>query len=87
MRKGKRQVLYKTYLNALTSHFNTSAKEINKIIDSLKDKTSSGYDEITTKILRISKPFIISPIIHICNKMPAQGSFPEILKFSLIKPI
>jgi hypothetical protein len=28
----------------------TSSKEINKIIDSLKSKKSSGYDEITSKI-------------------------------------
>ena len=42
----------------------TSAKEINKIIDSLKDKNSSGYDEITTTIIKISKPFIISPLIN-----------------------
>jgi hypothetical protein len=48
---------------------------------------SSGYDEITTKILKISKLFIISPIINICNKILAQGIFPERLKFSLIKPI
>jgi hypothetical protein len=58
---------------------------MNNIIDTLKDKNSSGYDEITTKI--ISKPFIISPIINIRNKMLAQGIFPERLKFSLIKPI
>jgi len=42
----------------------TSAKEINKIIDSLKDKNSSGYDEISTKIIKISKPFIIFPLIN-----------------------
>ena len=65
----------------------TSAKEINKIIDSLKDKNSSGYDEISTKIIKISKAFIISPLINICNKMLAQGIYPERLKFSLIKPI
>jgi len=63
----------------------TSAKEINKIIGSLKDKNSSGYDEISTKI--ISKPFIISPLINTCNKMLAHGIYPERLKFSLIKPI
>jgi len=28
-----------------------SAKEINKIIDSMSDKNSSGFDEITTKII------------------------------------
>ena len=65
----------------------TSANEINKMIDSLKDKNSSGYDEISTKIIKISKPFIISPLINICNKMLAQGIYPERLKFSLIKPI
>jgi hypothetical protein len=59
----------------------TSAKEINKIIDMLKNMNSSGYDEITTKILKISKPFIISPIINIGNKMLSQGIFPETLKF------
>ena len=32
----------------------TSAKEINKIIDSLKDKNSSGYDKISTKVIKIS---------------------------------
>jgi hypothetical protein len=65
----------------------TSSKEIKKIIDSLKSKNSSRYDEITTKIIKISKPFIISPIINICNKMLAQGIYPERLKFSLIRPI
>jgi len=65
----------------------TSTKEINKITDSLKSKNSSGYDEISTKIIKISKPFIISPLINICNKMLVQGNYPERLKFSLIKPI
>jgi hypothetical protein len=52
----------------------TSAKEINKIIDSLKDKNSSGYDEISTKIIKISKPFIISPLINICNECLPMAS-------------
>jgi hypothetical protein len=53
----------------------------------LKSKNSSGCDEITTEIIKISKPFIISPIINICNKVLSQGIYPERLKFSLIKPI
>jgi hypothetical protein len=62
------------YFNQLSKNMSwtcTSSKEINKIIDSLKSKNSSGYDEITSKILKISKPFIIFPIINICNKMLA----------------
>ena len=65
----------------------TSSKEINKIINSLKNKNSSGYEEITTKIIKLSKPFIISPLINISNKMLSQGVYPERLKFALIKPI
>jgi hypothetical protein len=65
----------------------TSTKEINKIINSLKNKNSSGYDEISTKIIKISKPCIISPLTNTCNKMLAQVNYPERLKFSLIKPI
>jgi len=73
--KKKRQVHYKIYLNALISHWPyTSAKEINKITDSRKDKNSSEYDEISTKIIKISKPFIISPLINIRNKMLAQST-------------
>jgi hypothetical protein len=53
----------------------TSLKEITKIIDSMKSKNSSGY-EITTTIIKISKTFIISPIINICNKMLALGIYP-----------
>jgi len=53
----------------------------------LKNKNSSGYNEITTKIIKISKPFIISPIINICNKILSQGIYPERLKLSLIRPI
>jgi len=34
----------------------TSTKEINKILDSLKSKNSSVYDEISTNIIKISKP-------------------------------
>jgi len=65
------QILYQPFKDISWPY--TSAKEINKIIDSLKDKNSSGYDEITTKIIKISKPLIISPLINITKKMLAQG--------------
>jgi hypothetical protein len=47
----------------------TTTKEIERIIKSLKAKNSNGYDEISTKILKISGPFISSPINYTCNKM------------------
>jgi len=46
-----------------------TTKEIGEIIKSLKTKNSYGYDEISTQILKISCPFISSPINYICNNM------------------
>jgi len=66
---------------------NTSTKEIDKIIKSLNLKQSSGYEEISTKILKISAPFIISPLNYICNKSILSGTFPTRLKYSIIKPV
>jgi len=40
-------------------------KEIEKIIKSLKTKNSYGYDGIPMKILKVSIPFIISPLTYI----------------------
>ena len=41
-------------------------------------------DEISIKI---GKPFIMCPLINICNKVLVQGNYPERFKFSLIKPV
>ena len=65
----------------------TTPKEIEKIIQSLKVKNSHGYDGIPTKILKISTPFITSPLTYICNKSLSSGIFPSRLKFSEIIPL
>jgi hypothetical protein len=61
--------------------------EIEKIIKSFKSKDSRGYNEISTKILKISSPFISSPLNYICNKVLIKGIFPDRLKFFIIKPL
>jgi len=48
---------------------------------------SRGYDEISTKLLKISATYICSPLTYICNKFILSGIFPVRLKFSIIKPI
>jgi len=53
----------------------------------VKAKNSYGYDEISTKILKINSPFISSPINYICNKMLFWGAFPDRLKYAIIKPL
>jgi hypothetical protein len=61
--------------------------EINKIIYSLKCKDSYGYDEISTRILKISAPYILSPLTYIFNKILSTRIFPEGLKFSEVKSL
>ena len=61
-----------------------TANEIKNIIKSLKLK---NYDEIPPRILKVSLPNIISPIIYFCNKAMSSGIFPTWLKFSQIVPI
>jgi len=53
-----------------------TSNEIREIMKSLKQKNSYGYDEISMKILKISLPFIVSPLTYICNRMLFTGIFP-----------
>ena len=66
---------------------NTTTKEIEKFVRSPKAKESHGYDRITPKILKISAPFISSPLSYIFNKSMISGIFPTRLKYAIIKPI
>jgi len=61
---------------------NTSIKETEKIINSLKIKESSGYDKISTKMLKIS-----APMSFVCNKSMLSETFPARLKYAIVKPL
>jgi hypothetical protein len=65
----------------------TSTKETERIFKSLRLKNSYGYDEISTKILRVNVPFISYPLNYICNKSIISGTFPTHLKYSILKPL
>jgi hypothetical protein len=66
---------------------NTSTKEMERIIRSLRLKHSQGYDEISIKILKVSAPFITSSLNYICNKSITSGIFHTCLKYSTVKPL
>jgi len=65
----------------------TTMKEIEQIIKSLKTKNSYAYDEISTKILIISCPFVSSSLNYIFNKILFWGVFPDRLNYTVIKPL
>jgi hypothetical protein len=62
-------------------------KEITSINKLLKTKNSHGYNEISTKLLKINATYIGSSLLYICNKSILSGIFPDYLKFSIIEPI
>ena len=64
-----------------------STHEITTIIKSLTAKNSYGYDEVSTKLLKISAKYICSLLTHMCNKAITSGTFPERLKYSIINPL
>ena len=66
---------------------NTAMHGIGKIIHSKKSKDSSGYDGISSRTIKISAPYILSPLRFIFNKSLLTGNFSERLKFSDVKPI
>ncbi len=61
--------------------------ELEKIIDSLKAKTSSGWDGISTKLLKSIKATLILPLTIIVNQMLKTGTFPDKLKIARIIPL
>jgi hypothetical protein len=61
--------------------------EILSTISSLKSKTSSGYDGISTEILKISSLYISEPFAFICNMSLMTGVFPDQMKYADIKPL
>jgi hypothetical protein len=66
---------------------NATTYEIEKIIHSMKLKDSHGYDEISTRILKMSAPYILSLLTHIVNNILSTGIFPDRLKFAEVKPL
>jgi hypothetical protein len=63
-------------------------KENDKIIKTPKSKNAYGCDEISSTLLKISSPFIISsPLNYISNKTLSTGVFHDQLKFSEIMPL
>jgi hypothetical protein len=61
-------------------------KEIYEMNKSLKCKHSCGYDEVMSRIVKLSMPFTSSPSIYICNRMLSTGTFPTHLKLSQVLP-
>ena len=64
-----------------------SENQVVKAIKSLKNKSSSGVDFISPKMVKLAVDIIKVPLTSIINSSIAQGEFPECWKWAKIIPI
>ncbi len=81
-----RKYLTKSYTKCFKFQ-NITDEVTNKIIDSLAPKTSSGFDELSTKLIKKAKEVILTSITLLINQMINTGIFPDKLKIAKINPI
>ena len=83
----------KTYLrnvssNASSIYLNPIIPiELEKIIDKLQPKLSSGLDDINNKIVKELKEYIVIPLTIIFNNSLAEGIFPQKMKTAKVVPL
>ena len=87
--RGKK--LVESYLTApISSKFKfeiVTDKDILEAIGTLKPKNSSGYDNLSSKMLIQLSPIIHSPIRLIVNQSLITGIFPDQLKIAIVTPL
>ena len=60
---------------------------VGKAIDNLQDKTSTGWDGISNKILKQVKAEIVNPLTRLINRTLRTGIFPDRLKIAKVLPL
>ena len=65
----------------------TDKTEIKRVCLELKSKTSYGYDEISSVLLKRVIDIIARPLAHIFNVSFSSGAFPDTLKIARVVPI
>ena len=84
-------VSHKSYLG--TSQENsffispTNTHEVTRVIDKLKSKNSTGFDNISNKTLKFFKNEIAAPLAILFNKSFQSGIVPDSMKLAKVLPI
>ena len=61
--------------------------EVGKLVSKMKSKKSSGPDEISPRILKMSLPYIVSSLTYIYNLCIEQNTFPAEWKIAKVIPL
>lgn len=76
-----------TYINKTMYVYPTTANEVKEVIFSLKNKQSTGEDNISNKLLKKICHFILDPLTHVINDSLINGVFPKKLKMAVVIPV
>ena len=57
------------------------------LLKSIPAKSSSGFDNVPSKLMNNSANFLAAPLTSIINKSFLEGKFPSMLKLSKINPV
>ena len=60
---------------------------IDKIIKKLKSKSSTGYDNISNKLIKHARTVLVKPLRLLANQIIHTGEFPRQLKIARVKPL
>ncbi|XP_044744624.1 uncharacterized protein LOC123306611 isoform X2 [Coccinella septempunctata] len=66
--------------------FDITKDEIIKTVQSMKNSSSCGYDNIPVNIVKISVHLIAEPLMYIMNHAYTEGIFPNDLKLAIVRP-
>jgi hypothetical protein len=82
-------LLKKSWLNKITEmkSIPVTEGEIVNTIRSPKHKNSTGYDNISSKIIKCCAMEISKPLIYMFNYSLQVGICPERFKYSVVRPI
>lgn len=64
-----------------------SQQELILIFKQLKGNSSSGWDDISAKVLQHSHLVLLDPVLHLLNLSLSQGIFPDVLKIAKVIPL
>ena len=64
-----------------------TSEDVSKAIDSLKNKTSYGYDKLTSNMIKAAKDVLVQPLTIIINQCLKSGIFPDKLKIAKVIPV
>ena len=65
----------------------TNIHEIGKVIENLKNKHSSGHDNVSNYLIKRLKEVMITPLCIIINKSLEEGVFPTRMKNAEVVPL